>query len=132
MAHNVCWDSHITLFLCTIVSTCVLGVACVLLLGAVVPVVLVMSVVVFPSSRFLVSGGCAWGGGSACRFVSVIALRLVLVSFLREMVAGFFCRSRWDDFIQIKKENLLLKGEWFWKMSYLLMNNRKGARRGNI
>ena len=34
-----------------------------LLLGAVVLVVLVMSVVVFPSSRFLVSGGRCWGGG---------------------------------------------------------------------
>ena len=41
-----------------------LGVACVLLFGAVVLVVLVMAVVVFPSSRFLVSGGCGWGGGS--------------------------------------------------------------------
>ena len=67
-----------------------------LLLGAVVLVVLVMSVVVFPSSRFLVSGGWAWGGGvSACSFVSVIALRLVLVSFLRQTVAGFFCSSGW-------------------------------------
>ena len=47
-----------------------------LLLGAVVLVVLVMSIVVFPSSRFLVSGGWAWGGVSACGFVSVIALRL--------------------------------------------------------
>ena len=65
-----------------------------LLLGAVVLVVLVMSVVVFPSSRFLVSGGWAWGG-SACSFLSVIALRLVLVSFLRETVAGFFCSSGW-------------------------------------
>jgi hypothetical protein len=34
-----------------------------LLLGAVVLVDLVMSVVVFPSSRFLVSGGLGWGGG---------------------------------------------------------------------
>ena len=34
-----------------------------LLLGAVVPVVLVMSVVVFPSSRFFVSGGWGFGGG---------------------------------------------------------------------
>ena len=41
-----------------------------LLLGAVVLVDLVMSVVVFPSSRFLVSGGWGWGrGGSACCFV---------------------------------------------------------------
>ena len=44
MAHNVCWDSHIKWFLCTIVSTCIMGVTCVLLLGAVVLVVLVMSV----------------------------------------------------------------------------------------
>jgi len=47
MAHNVRWDCLIKLFLCTIVSTCILGVKCVLLLGAVVLVVLVMSVVVF-------------------------------------------------------------------------------------
>ena len=32
----------------------------------------------FPSSRFLVSGEWGWGG-SACCFVSVITLRLVLV-----------------------------------------------------
>ena len=66
-----------------------------LLLGAVVLVVLVMSVVVFTSSRFLVSGGWGWGGVSACSFVFVIALRLVLVGFLREMVAGSFCSSQW-------------------------------------
>ena len=44
--------------------------------------VLVMSIVVFSSSCFSVSGG--WGGGGACPLVvfSVIALRLVLVSFL--------------------------------------------------
>ena len=50
----------------------------------------------FRSSRFLVSGG--WGsGGSACSFVSVsvIALRLILVSFLRETVGGFFFSSGW-------------------------------------
>ena len=65
-----------------------IGVTCVLFLGVVVLVVLVMSVVVFPSSRFLVSGGWGWGrGGSACSFVSVIALRLVLVSF--------FARDGW-------------------------------------
>ena len=34
-----------------------------LLLGAVVLVALVMSVVVFPSTGFLVSGGWSWGGG---------------------------------------------------------------------
>ena len=65
-----------------------------LLLGAVVLVVLVMSVVVFPSSRLLVSGEWGWWR-SACSFVSVIALRLVLVSCLRETVAGFFCSSGW-------------------------------------
>ena len=30
------------------------------------------------------------GGVSACSFVSVVALHLVLVSFVRETVAGFF------------------------------------------
>ena len=57
--------------------------------------VLVMSVVVFPSSCFSVSGG--WGGGVPVhlQLVSVFALRLVLVSFLRETVAGFFCNSGW-------------------------------------
>ena len=36
IAHNVCWDSHITWFLVTVVSTCILGVTCVLFVGAVV------------------------------------------------------------------------------------------------
>jgi hypothetical protein len=35
------------------------------------------------------------GGVSAFSFVSVIALRLVLVSFLRETVAGFFYSRGW-------------------------------------
>ena len=67
-----------------------------LLLGAVVLVVLVMSVVVF---RLLVFS-FRWmglGGGPPLVFVpvSVYCLRLVLVSFLRETVAGFFCSSGW-------------------------------------
>ena len=67
-----------------------------LLLGAVVLVVLVMSVVIFRllAFEFPVVGA---GGGSAYSFfsVSVIALRLVLVIFLPETVADFFCSSRW-------------------------------------
>ena len=38
--------------------------------------------------------GVGWGV-FARSFVSVIALRLVLVSFLRETVTGFFCSSGW-------------------------------------
>ena len=50
-----------------------IGVTCVLLLGAVVLVILVMSVVVFfPSSRSSISGGMC--RGSACTFVSLIAI----------------------------------------------------------
>jgi hypothetical protein len=68
----------------------------VLLLGAVVLVVLVMSVVVFLLAFFSFrwSGLRVWGV-SACSFVSVIALRLVLVSFLRQSIAGYFCSSGW-------------------------------------
>ena len=45
----------------------------------------------FPSSRFFSSRwmGLGWGEVPVVLF-SVTALRLVLVGFLREMVAGFF------------------------------------------
>ena len=68
-----------------------------LLLGAVVLVVLVMSVVVFRLLVFSFRWMGLGGGRSACSFVSVsvYCLRLVLVSFLRETVAGFFCSSVW-------------------------------------
>ena len=65
MAHNVCWDSHITWFLCTTVSTCILGVTCVLLLGAVVLWLgsWLCPSWFFSSSCFSVSGGWCreWG-----------------------------------------------------------------------
>ena len=77
MAYNVC--SLTTRFLYTTVSTCILGVMCVLLFGVVVLVVLVMSVVVFRLLAFLVLGGWGWGRGPPVVLFSVTSLRLVLV-----------------------------------------------------
>ena len=51
-----------------------IGVTCVLLLGAVDLVVLVMSVVVFSSSRFSVSGGWCWGGPLVVMFLLLLLL----------------------------------------------------------
>ena len=80
MAHNVCWDSHITWFLPTVVSTCILGLTCVLFLWGRCSLFgdLVMFVVDF---FVLLLFSFQWIGGVPVhlQFVSVFALRLVLV-----------------------------------------------------
>ena len=71
-----------------------------LLLGAVVLVVLVMSVVAFPSSRFLVSGGWGCGvGGSppVVLFLSLLFLASCVSSVSTKSDNFYVCRNSSED-----------------------------------
>ena len=92
------------MYICTTVSTCVLGVTRVLLFGVVVLVVLVVSVVVFRLLAF----SSRWMGLGVLRVVlfSVSALRLVLV---QNKLIGFYNRD--EKCLQRGTDWMLIQGD---------------------
>ena len=70
-----------------------------LLFGAVVLVVLVVSVVVFRLLAFLVLGGWGWGEGGACSFVFCYCFASCFssVSMRSDYFIFYFCRDSSED-----------------------------------